>query len=245
MKIQQVKQKTVTFQVMEQLKELIASGTLKPNDKMPNEYELAEMFGVGRSTIREVLKIFQYIGVIELRNPKGTFICESSNISSEALEWSMLLGHKDFTEIIELRIIMEQQGLWYLMEFRKNDTNLKKVTMDHLRQDIRDMEAAIADNSDEKRLAADYNFHGHIIQACNNAIFHNLYNTMKQFMVKEIQDSQMDTPYLSSVIKRHKKLLDLIEEGDYLKTSDQFRHHIRNIDVLLDEKMNNIEESGD
>lgn len=92
--VKPVKQKTVVFQVIEQLKQMIATGRLKPNEKVPNEYELAEMFGVGRSSIREALKIFQYLGVVELRNPKGTFICENSNISSESLLWSMLLGKR-------------------------------------------------------------------------------------------------------------------------------------------------------
>jgi GntR family transcriptional regulator, transcriptional repressor for pyruvate dehydrogenase complex len=239
MNIQQVKQKTVTFQVIEQLKQLIASGELQPDDKMPNEYELAEMFGVGRSTIREVLKIFQYMGVIELRNPKGTFICSSSHISSEALVWSMLLGQKDFAEIIELRIVMEQQGLWYLLVNRRDDLELRGRTIALLEDDIRAMEAAVAAGSTEGRLKADYNFHGHIIQACSNAVFQNLYTTMRQFMVREIRNSQSDETYLESVITRHRQLLKLVQEGDYATASERFRHHIRNIDTLLDIKMRN------
>ena len=240
MDIKQVKQKTVTFQVMEQLKQIIASGQMKPNDKLPNEYELANLFGVGRSTIREVLKIFQYMGVIELRNPKGTFICESSNISSEALVWSMLLGKKDFAEIIELRVLMEQQGLWYLLVNRKDDDILREKTISLLEKDIQKMESAIESGSIAERLNADYNFHGHIIKVCNNSILQNLYSTMRQFMVLEIQDSQRDKTYLDSVIPRHKKLLDLINEGNYEKASDQFRHHIRNIDTLLNSKIEEV-----
>lgn len=237
MNIKQVKQKTVTFQVMEQLKQIIATGEMEPNDKLPNEYELAELFGVGRSTIREVLKIFQYMGVIELRNPKGTFICESSNISSEALVWSMLLGKKDFAEIIELRVLMEQQGLWYLLVNRKEDSSLREKTIHLLEKDIQKMESAIKSGSVAERLEADYSFHGHIIQVCNNSILQNLYTTMRQFMVREIRDSQRDQTYLNSVISRHQKLLDLLIEGNYEKTSNQFRHHIRNIDTLLNSKI--------
>jgi DNA-binding FadR family transcriptional regulator len=240
MKIKQVKQKTVTFQVIEQLKQLIISGELKPKDKMPNEYELAEMFGVGRSTIREVLKIFQYMGVVEFRNPKGTFICESSNISSEALVWSMLLGQKDFSEIVELRLTMEQQGLWYLLVKRKDDKALRERTIKALEQDVADLEVAISAGSTEGRLEADYNFHGHIIAACNNEIFKNLYSTMRQFMVSEIHNSQkVDVYYYEAAVPRHLRLLELVKEGGYEKASGEFRHHIRNIDAVLDAKMKN------
>ena len=110
MDVTPVKQRTIVFQVIEQFKELIRSGELEPGDKVPNEYELAKHFEVGRSSIREVMKIFQYLGVVELRNPKGTFVSDSSNISSETLLWSMLLGKKEFSNLIELRMSMEHQG---------------------------------------------------------------------------------------------------------------------------------------
>ena len=51
--IKKVKQKTVVEQVMDQIKNLIASGQLKPHDRIPTETELAQMFGVGRSTVRQ------------------------------------------------------------------------------------------------------------------------------------------------------------------------------------------------
>ncbi len=237
MDIKQVKQKTVTFQIMEQLKQLIVDGTLKPDDKMPNEYELAEMFGVGRSTIREVLKIFQYMGVIELRNPKGTFICDSSNISSEALEWSMLLGQKDFSEIIEMRIVMEQQGLWYLLEYSGDDTELKEATIKKLKLEIEKMNDAVKRSDIEGRLEADYCFHGHIIKVCENKIFNNLYRTMKIFMVKEIANSQKDMEQLMAIPQRHEMLVDALIDGNYTLAADIYRHHIKNIDKLLNDKM--------
>ena len=238
MKIVPVKQKTVTDQVIEQLKGLIVSGVLKPNDKMPNEYELAEKFGVGRSTIREVLKIFQYMGVIELRNPKGTYICESSNISSEALLWSMLLGRKDFSEIIELRVVMEQQGLWYLLEYHKEDKKLRDMTINNLKSDISSMRKAIKNNDIEDRLSSDYNFHGHIIQVCQNEIFKNLYRTMKSFMFHEIDDAQKNIESLLQIPENHEKLLQAIVDDKYDTATDLFRHHIKNIDTILDSKIN-------
>ena len=48
-----IKQKTIVQQVMEQVKDFVASGTLKPGDRLPTEIELARIFGVSRSSIRE------------------------------------------------------------------------------------------------------------------------------------------------------------------------------------------------
>lgn len=231
--IKPVKQKTVVYQVMQQLKNMIATGRLKPNDKVPNEYELAEMFGVGRSSIREALKIFQYLGVIELRNPKGTFICESSNISSESLLWSMLLGKKDFTDLIELRLVLEHQGLWYLMDYYRKDEKLLKKTIDKLRNEINEMEEAIKTGDQTRRINADYNFHRHIIEVCNNDVFTNLYHTMKSFMYEEINTSQSNVENQKAIIKEHNDLIEIIIKGDYFKATEKFRKHIKDIDDLL------------
>lgn len=233
MQIKPVKQKTVVFQVMEQLKEMISSGQLKSNDKMPNEYELAELFGVGRSTIREALKIFQYLGIIELRNPKGTFICESSNISSESLTWSMLLGKKDFTDLIELRMVLEHQGLWYLMSYHKENEKLLAETVAKLRTEVRLMEEAIITGDLEKRINADYSFHKHIIEVSGNQVFNNLYETMKSFMYEEITTSQTDVTDTRAIVENHTSLINSILNDSYYEATEKFRTHIKDIDSLL------------
>ena len=225
--IKPVKQKTVVSQVMEQLREMIASGTLKPNDKVPNEYELAERFGIGRSTIREALKIFQYLGIIELRNPKGTFVCESSNVSQEALSWSMLLCKKDLKNILELRLIMEHQGLWYLMVYYRDEPLISEITS-KLKEEVENIKLALESGNEDKRIEADYNFHKHIIEACENDLFNNLYETMKSFSYKEIELADNRLMDKKVVVENHNKLIDVINEGDLYKAMELFRRHIRN-----------------
>jgi GntR family transcriptional repressor for pyruvate dehydrogenase complex len=238
MDIQPVKQKTVVYQVVAQLKELIVSGSLKPGDKFPSELKLAEMFGVGRSTIREVMKIFQYIGIVEVHNPKGTFLSDSSNISSESLEWAMILGEKDISEVIELRMVMETQGLWYLLDYHRNDTALREKTIRSLDAEIGNIKNAIATGSVDLRLDADYIFHGLVIRVCENRIFQNLYQTMREFMKMEINFAQKDVDRLSEIPIHHEELLASIVDGDFNIATERFRHHIRNIDHLLESKLN-------
>lgn len=88
-------------QVMEQIRSLIASGAYKPGDRVPTEKELAERFGIGRSSVREAIKILNYLGVLESRAALGTFVRERSDISAEALSWSLLLGDDDVDDLIE------------------------------------------------------------------------------------------------------------------------------------------------
>ena len=52
----------------------IMCGEIKPGDKLPSDRELAKKFNVGRSTIREALRVISLIGLIEIRVGQGTFV---------------------------------------------------------------------------------------------------------------------------------------------------------------------------
>src|SRR5580692_10661470 len=59
-------------QVADQLRELIVGGTLKQGERLPATPELASMFGVGRSTVREALRQLSSQNLINaVRGSKG------------------------------------------------------------------------------------------------------------------------------------------------------------------------------
>ena len=58
----------------EQLQKQIKEGKLKEGDKLPTEPELMKVFGVGRSTIREAVKMLLNKGYISVQQGRGTFV---------------------------------------------------------------------------------------------------------------------------------------------------------------------------
>ncbi|MBN9064612.1 MAG: hypothetical protein BGP06_13080 [Rhizobiales bacterium 65-9] len=72
----------------------IASGALKPGDKLPTEAELTERFGLSRITVREALKILQNRGLIERFARRGSFVRRRS----EKNLWEM----RSIDDLIEL-----------------------------------------------------------------------------------------------------------------------------------------------
>ncbi|MBW7461156.1 winged helix-turn-helix domain-containing protein, partial [Paenibacillus sepulcri] len=59
---------------MNDLKAQIAAGEWKQGDKLPSVVELAALFGVGRSTIREALSALKAVGMLDIRQGGGTYI---------------------------------------------------------------------------------------------------------------------------------------------------------------------------
>jgi GntR family transcriptional regulator, transcriptional repressor for pyruvate dehydrogenase complex len=57
--------------VVEQLREAIYSGRVRPGQRLPGERQLSEELGVGRPTLREALRSLEAVGIIDVRPGKG------------------------------------------------------------------------------------------------------------------------------------------------------------------------------
>lgn len=64
------------------LADLIDRQKLRPGDQLPTERQLVDAMGVGRSTVREVIRQFQARGVVEARVGSGTFLLRAVSACS-------------------------------------------------------------------------------------------------------------------------------------------------------------------
>ncbi|MFP4619377.1 MAG: FadR/GntR family transcriptional regulator, partial [Spirochaetaceae bacterium] len=157
--MEKIRQNTIVSQVMDHMKQLIADGVYSPGDKIPTEQELAQELGVGRSSIREAIKIFNHLGVMESKSALGTFICERSKISKEALTWALLLGDDEIDEVIELRGAIELWSFIRLTMLNETQPELVKPHMDQLSVELERMKESIEAGRQQDLIEADYNFH--------------------------------------------------------------------------------------
>lgn len=54
----------------------IASGTLAPGARLPNEEELVERYRISRTTVRQTIQNLVRRGLVEIRRGKGTFVLQ-------------------------------------------------------------------------------------------------------------------------------------------------------------------------
>ncbi len=228
-----IHQKTVVAQVMEKIKELITSGLYKVGDKIPTEQELAERFGIGRSSIREAIKIFQYLGILESRVPKGTFLCGRSQISTEAIAWAVLLGDDDMWEILELRQVIEEKAFLCVVSRLAGDRTAREGFARRLQEQVDEMRLAAEEHSIERLNRADYTFHAAIIEEGGNKLFRNIYGILHSFMREEIFKTYEAMEDLGEVSRDHQEIVDMVMRGGPERAAARHGAHFSRIKGLL------------
>ena len=73
------------LQVIDRMKQDIASGVYKEKEKLPSEFELSKSLGVSRATLREALRLLEEDNVIVRRHGVGTFV-NSKPVFSSGIE---------------------------------------------------------------------------------------------------------------------------------------------------------------
>jgi GntR family transcriptional repressor for pyruvate dehydrogenase complex len=68
-------------EIAAQVREMIASGKLKPGDRLPSERDLSARLHVSRNTLREALRALEHAGIVEMRKGAtgGAFVRPGSS----------------------------------------------------------------------------------------------------------------------------------------------------------------------
>lgn len=218
---------------MARLKSEIASGKYRPGDRLPSEQEMAQMFGVGRSSIREAIKVFQHLGVVDSRAAKGTFVRERAAISAEAITWALLLGEDDLSDVIELREVIERACFARLSEAIARESEEARETLRGLDQQVRTMADAAETRDFERMVEADYRFHGLIVEAGGNDLFRALYSSLHAFMSEEIAASYQEMRELGEAARDHADIVRALREESPQHARERHASHFSRTRRLL------------
>ena len=144
-------------QVAAQINQLIIDQNIGPEQKLPNEFELAERLNVGRGTIREAVKLLVARNCLEVRRGKGTFVVEKTGQIEDPLGFAYVKDKITLAEdLMELRLRVEPWAA-QLAAQRITDEEMPELQ-------ARCEEVTRIIRSGEDHGAADKAFHAYIAQ---------------------------------------------------------------------------------
>jgi DNA-binding FadR family transcriptional regulator len=97
----------VTPSVKDRLLDLVRSGALPPDGKLPTERDLAERFQVGRRHVRLALNELEQDGLVWRRQGKGTFAGMPTDPTGELAD--RIIGETNALEVMEARLCIEPE----------------------------------------------------------------------------------------------------------------------------------------
>ncbi|MBP3310993.1 MAG: FadR family transcriptional regulator [Butyricicoccus sp.] len=100
--------KSLSEQTADALIAHIVEHGLEQNDKLPNEKELAERLGVGRSTLREAVRMLASRNILEVRHGAGIFVSGNTGIADDPLGFTFIRDkQKLVADLVEFRMMIE------------------------------------------------------------------------------------------------------------------------------------------
>ncbi|WP_344977249.1 GntR family transcriptional regulator [Streptosporangium fragile] len=72
--------RTLAVQVRDRLRTLVVEEGLRPGDKLPSENDLIARFNVGRTSVREALKLLEQEGLIQTRHGDGRYLTSQPSL---------------------------------------------------------------------------------------------------------------------------------------------------------------------
>lgn len=212
---------SVTDEISRRIREMIESGTYSLGDKLPTEMELREQFGVGRSSVREALRILQAYGLVELRPGTGAFVASVTERSEEAIRSWFIEKETELDEMMEVRMAVEPLAVRLAID---------KASMDEIEEieAIHDRFAKAVENSDPLELATlDEAFHTAIISASHNSLLIKI-NQLLVDAFREYRTKAFGIPEnIVDALGPHGTIVEGLMEKDRRKGEKGMQEHLR------------------
>ena len=125
-----IRKRSLAEEMAVRLQEQIAQGRFEVGGKLPTESELMKIFGVGRSTVREAVKILANMGLLKVQQGAGTFV-ESRTARNESMERCM--QRADIGDLEEVRRILEVAIVERAAQ-RRTQADIEKIGTSRIRR---------------------------------------------------------------------------------------------------------------
>lgn len=199
-----INRKTLAEEVAAKLQEQISLGHYKVNEKLPIEPELMKTFGVGRSSIREAIKLLTNAGLLRVQQGVGTFVDQTG--SREPMD--LRLKRANVKDLDEVRQLLE------IKIAEKAALNRTDKDIEAIKKHLNNRRIAADNNLIEECIEADIQFHIAIAEASKNEILADLYKGASVHLKQWFINIYPDTAVFIETYNLHEQLLKNIAAGN-------------------------------
>lgn len=234
----QVRQRRLSDDIVEQLEGMILEGTLKSGERLPAERALAEQFGVSRPSLREAIQKLAAKGLLVSRQGGGNYVVDSlGSTFSDPLLHLLENNPEAQRDLLEFRQTLEASCAYYAA-LRATEVDRERLTAAF--EALQDCYARADEVSRVEEGAADARFHLAIAEASHNAVLlhtiRGLFDLLKRNVVTNIGGMyQQRTETRDMLISQHRDLYLAIIEGRAEQAREVSTRHLLYVQEVLEE----------
>jgi GntR family transcriptional repressor for pyruvate dehydrogenase complex len=208
--------------VADRLVEDIATQRLMPGDPLPTERQLAETLAVGRSSIREALRMLESSGLIASAGNGSIVVGEYRDPLNKSLALLVEMRDGDLHELFEVRKLLEVEMAGLAAERRSEDDVLR------LRKAIEAMDGGLG--SAERYIAGDLEFHQAVVAATGNRIARSMMHAIRDVMRRALLSIYEIPGSPERSIEQHRQILEAVAAGQPGEARARMREHLLRVE---------------
>ena len=221
-----INKKSTLETIIQQIKNQIKKGILKPGEKLPSERKLSDLLGVSRTSVREAIQALAFSGYLEVIQGKGTYILEIATQYDEIVNFFSEFSNYSLDYLMEARIMLEGEFA------RLAALNASQEEIDLIEKIFNEIDSSKDLNS---FVVKDLEFHLTIAKATHNPFMNGLMKIIGEMLYKETQRIIGISGYTrENTIETTRNLVQAIKQGNAEQAKELMSEHIRNIRVSLE-----------
>lgn len=218
---------TLVDQTTERIFRFISEAGYQVGDKLPNEYTLAKELEVGRSTLREAMKMLVSENVVEVRHGSGTYVKNLQRDSEDPFGFSKIKDSLKLThDLFEVRLLIEPRMASLAATYAtQEEIDILEKIMYAIEQEIQEESTT--------HFELDIQFHSAIAEASRNV-------AMKHLLPIIIQSIQLYNDFFTTVeakeatIQMHREIFNAIKTHNPARAHDSMLIHLANNRRMLE-----------
>ncbi|MEG0360373.1 MAG: FadR/GntR family transcriptional regulator [Longicatena sp.] len=204
--LKKIKQKCLLpEQIADTIIELIIADKYEPGDKIPTELQLSEQLQVGRSSIREAIKVLISRNILYVKRGIGTFVSENKGVSDDPLGFAFVANKSKLAnDLFELRAMIEPSIARKCAQFAS------KEEVEKIEFLCNEIEYMIEHNI--SHLEKDIEFHALIAKSSQNTVVYKLLPIISG-SIESVYDVAHGV-LAKETILTHRKIVEAIKSGN-------------------------------
>ena len=220
-----IRRNRIYEEIARQIEKMITE-KMKAGDRLPPERQLAEMFGVSRSSIRDAIRTLEMSGLVEARQGLGTVVREhSADAMVNPLTQVLVQKRKLVGELLDVCKMIEPP---LAARAAVHATSDEVAEMDNI---LRRQEEKM--RGGELAIEEDNEFHYAIALAADNSVVLKVLDVLMDLLRETRERSLQVEGRPERSMADHRDILDAIKRQDPAGAEAAMRRHIEAVEKMV------------